>query len=104
MSITVNLWSRKMGEIRRFLELYYEKDMGIEEDIGKWIYVYSKPLESVDIISALMDNSERYQITLCIQVNHGEFYPVTLENLNDVIKGIFDLYYQENHELEVGMQ
>jgi len=95
MSITVNLWTKKEGEIRRFLEKYYEDEVIIDEDVDQWSYVYREPLESVDIISALMDNSHQYDIKLGVQVNHGDLYPVTEKNHNDVIKGIFCLFYEE---------
>lgn len=99
MSITVNLWSRKTGEIKRFLEKYYGKDIYMDEDVSKWIYVYNKPVDAVDIISALIDNNDKFQVYICIQVNEGEIHPITAENHNDVIKGIFYLFYEERSEL-----
>lgn len=96
MSITVNLWSQKEGEIKRFLERYYEKDIKMDYDVDRWIYVYSKPLDAVDMISALMDNNDRYKISLCIQLDMGDVHLVTYENHNDIIKGMFCLFYEEN--------
>ena len=32
MSLTVNLWSRKEGELKRFLRSYYERDVEIADD------------------------------------------------------------------------
>jgi hypothetical protein len=95
MSLTVSLWSKKEGEIRKFLEKYYESEIFLDDDVDQWCYVYKKPLESVDIISALMDNYHKYDIALGIQVNEGDVYTVTEENHNDVIKGIFVLFYDE---------
>lgn len=99
MAISVNLWSRKPGEIRRFLERYYDKQVVMDEDVDRWIYVYQKPLEAVDIISAVMDNNDRFEISVCIQVDECDIHPVTSENHNDVIKGIFQLFYQEPCEV-----
>ncbi|HEX2944655.1 MAG TPA: hypothetical protein VHT96_01715 [Clostridia bacterium] len=96
MSLTVNLWSRKTGELKNFLESYYDKDMGVNDDQGEWACVYIKPLEAVDIISAVMDNSDRYQITILIQVDGGQLHHVTAENHNEIIKDIFLLFYNEN--------
>jgi len=96
MSLTVSLWSKKEGEIRKFLEEYYESEVFLDDDVDQWSYVYNKPLESVDIISALMDNNHKYDISIGIQVGEGEIYTVTEENHNDVIKGIFVLFYDES--------
>jgi len=99
MAITVNLWSRKTGEIKRFLEKYYGKDVYMDEDVDNWIYVYNKPVDAVDIISALIDNNDRFQILIYIQVDEGDIHPITVENHNDVIKGIFYLFYEEKNEI-----
>ena len=95
MAILISLRSDKLGEIKRFLESYYQKDVKIDDDVGWWIYVYNKPLDAVDIISAVMDNSDKYNISVCIQVDKGDIYPVTVENHNSVIKDMFYLYYLE---------
>lgn len=99
MAIIVNLWSKKEGEIKRFLERYYEKKVNMDDDVEQWIYVYNKPLDAIDMISALMDNNDKYLISLCIQVDGCDVHPVTLENHNDVIKGILCLYYKEAEEV-----
>ena len=98
MSISVNLWSRKEGEIKRFLDSYYEKDVKMDSDVGHWIYVYSKPLDAIDIMSALTDNNDEYQISMCIQIDKGDVHSVTPENHNDILKGILFLYYKESEE------
>lgn len=98
MSITVNLWSKKNGEIKRFLEKYYGRQLAMDEDVDQWIYIYRKPVDAVDIISAVMDNNDKYQILMYIQVDDGDIHPVTFENHNDIIKGIFYLFYEDEKE------
>jgi len=95
MALTVSLWSRKEGEIKRFLERFYQKEINMDYDVDKWVYVYNKPLESIDIISAVMDNQDEFQIGVCIQIDNGDIHIVTSENHNDIIKGIFYLFYDE---------
>lgn len=95
MPIVVSLWSRKPREIKRFLESYYEKDVNMDEDVEQWMYVYRKPMNAVDLISAIIDNNDKYEINLCIQVDKGDVHPVTVENHNDIIKSIIYLYYEE---------
>ena len=95
MNLTVNLWSRKSGEIKRFLESYYDRE--VEMDSGdEWKCVYTKPVEAVDIISAVIDNKDKYQIAVCIQMGEGQLHHITIDNHNDVIRGIFQLFYNEN--------
>ena len=96
MSITVNLWTRKTGELKKFLERFYLKKLNMDEDTDSWAYVYNKPVEAVDIICAVMDNSDRYRISVFIQINDGDIYPVTAENYNNVIKDIFHLFFKDS--------
>lgn len=96
MKLTVNLWSRKNGEIKRFLENYYGRDLEMDEGTGEWACIYGKPMEAVDMISAVMDNNDKYQIAVCIQMDEGQLHHITINNHNDVIKDIFNLFYKEN--------
>lgn len=95
MTISVNLWSGKTGEIKRFLERFYQKSVNMDDDVDQWVYIYNKPLQAIDIISAVIDNNDKYDLTIAIRVNDFDLHPVTYENHNDVIKGIYYLYYQE---------
>ncbi len=99
MSIAVSLCSEQRGEIRKFLEKYYDKQIALDEDVEHWIYVYHKPVDAIDIISIVVDNRDKYDISLCVQIDAEELYPVTFENHNDVIKGILCLYYEEYNKI-----
>ena len=96
MELTVNLWSRKAGEIKRFLDNYYDGEIEMEADTVEWACVYKKPVEAVDMISAVIDNNDKYQIVVCIQIDEGQLHHITADNHNDVIKDIFNLFYNEN--------
>jgi hypothetical protein len=36
-----------------------------------------------------------FKISVCIQIDDGDIYHVNNENCNDVIRGIFELFYNE---------
>lgn len=93
MSISISLWSTVQGEIQRFLRRYYEKDIFIECNCRNWVGDFINPLESIDLISALMDNTHNYNITMYIHMENGYLHKITTENYNDVIKGLIKMYY-----------
>lgn len=95
MAVIVSLQSKTSGEIKRFLDSYYETTVQMDADVDQWVYVYNKPLDAIDIISSLMDNSDKYYISLSIQMDTGDFYHITNENHDDVVKGMFQLFYQD---------
>jgi len=105
MPVVVNLWSKKTGEIKRFLESFYQKKMDMDEDVEQWIYIYNKPLDAIDMISVVIDNNDKHQIAMCIQVDRGDVHPVTVQNHNDIIKGLLYLYYRDpdsTYDIESG--
>ena len=83
--------------MKRFLECYYGREIDLNVNDDEWSYIYGKPVEAVDIISAVVDNNDKYQIAVSIQVNGGQIHAITPENHNDIIRGIFQLFYDENY-------
>lgn len=96
MSLTVNLWSRRTGEVKRFLEKFYKRKIEFDDGGKEWVCTYGKPLEAVDIISAVLDNDDTYQINICICLDGGQLHHVTHENHNEIVKDMFQLFYNEN--------
>jgi hypothetical protein len=93
MAITISLWSGQEGEICRFLHSFYQKDMASEEFSRRWVGNFCSPLESVDIISALMDNRDKYNVTMYIHMDNGFLHKVTDYNYDDIIRDLFGMYY-----------
>jgi len=67
----------------------------MDNDVGHWIYVYYKPLQAIDLISTVIDNSDKHKMTLLIQVDKGDIHTVTYENCNDIIKALLYLYIKK---------
>lgn len=93
MPVTLSLWSTKQGEIQRFLHSFYQKDYKKEENSRRWVEKFFNPLDSIDMISALMDNYESFDVTLYIHMENGYLHKITEKNYNDVIKGLIGIYY-----------
>lgn len=98
MALVVSLWSNREGEIKRFLSSFYGKNADIDSSAGQWIYSYNKPMDAIDIISAAVDNNDKYSISVCVQVDRYDLHHVNEDNHNDIIKGILYQYYEEKEE------
>lgn len=99
MSVIVNLVSNTTGTLKSFLDSFFEKDSNIDEDVVEWISIYNEPLEAIDIMTALIDNVEKYDIKLFISMDAGLYIEVTSENINDIIKFMFFRFYKDNSPL-----
>ena len=91
MNTIVNLYSEKKGEIKRFLNKYYDKDIVLENDL-KWEKEFENPIEITNIISALIDNNSKFKINTWISLDIGIFINVTDSNLDQIIRYLFERY------------
>ena len=91
MNTIVNLYSEKKGEIKRFLNKYYDKDIVLENDL-KWEKEIENPIEITNIISALIDNNSKFKINTWISLDIGIFINVTETNLDQIIRYLFERY------------
>ncbi len=93
MSITISLWSTLQEEINRFLDSYYQSNVQYKEGSCRWMVDFFNPLDSIDMISALMDNTHNFNITMYIHMENGHLQRITENNYNDVIRGLIEIYY-----------
>lgn len=91
MKPSVNLFSEKSGEIKRFLEIYYSSKIILNEDL---IYKkeFESPIDMIDIISCFIDNNNKFQINLWISIDKDVYICVTDNNLNSLIKYFYERY------------
>ena len=60
LSAIVNLYSDKSGEIKKFLNLFYDKNNNIEDNSFKWEKSYENPVEISDIIGTFIENNDKF--------------------------------------------
>lgn len=91
MHTIVNLYSPKEGEIARFLNSYYNKEVNIENDL-KWENTYENPIEIADIIGSLIDNNDNYNINMWISLDTDTFVNVTEYNIDSIIRYLYERF------------
>ena len=88
---TINFYSEIKGEIKKFLELYYSKNLNIENDLY-FKKKFENPIDMIDIISCFIDNSDRFNISLWISLDKNVYIRLNNSNLNTIIKYIYERY------------
>lgn len=79
------------GEIKRFLELFYSKNLEIKEDLF-WEISYANPIDMIELVSCFIDNKENFKINIWISIDDGIFINVTDNNLEEIIKYIYERF------------
>lgn len=85
-NIMVTLLSEKPAELSRFLKSFYNKEIITDETSFKWSCYYSSPIESIILLSVLMENNDDYKIEALISLDNSVTIKITEDNINDIIK------------------
>lgn len=85
---TLNLYCKDQNELSSFLERFYNKKF--EKSIEN--ITFDNPIEMVDLISAIIDNNDKYNISAWINLDEDIFIKVSNSNLDDIIKYLYERY------------
>ena len=91
MNFTVNIYSNKKGEKRNFLENFFSKRLVLKNELF-WNQNFASPFELIDIISCYIDNKDKFEINIWISLDKNIFICITENNINDLIKYIYERY------------
>ena len=85
---TLNLYCKDQNELSSFLERFYNKKF--EKSIEN--ITFDNPIEMVDLISAIIDNNDKYNISSWINLDEDIFIKISNSNLDDIIKYLYERY------------
>lgn len=91
MKSIVNLYSETAGEIKKFLALFYDKEIEIKEDLF-WETSYENPIDMIELVSCFIDNKDKFKINIWISLDNGVFINVTDTNLDAIVKYIYERF------------
>ena len=92
MSAIVNLYSDKSSEIKKFLNLFYDKNNNIEDNSFKWEKSYENPVEISDIIGTFIENNDKFKINMWVSFDKNVFINVTENNADKIIRYIYERF------------
>lgn len=91
MFAIVNLYSKKKGELNRFLSSFYNTNLDLG-DSNDWEKQYNNPIEIAEIIGIFIDNSDSYFIDMWISIDKNLFINITDDNANEIIKYLYERF------------
>ena len=84
--VTITLLSQKPSELNNFLSRYFDEEIDVAAEAFMWSCIYEEPLASVNLISTLIDNNEKFKIEALISIEHLDSIKVSEDNIDDLIK------------------
>lgn len=91
MNSSVSLYSVVENEIKKFLKLYFDKDIVLEDNL-KWSKKYDNPIEIAEIIGVFIENNDKFNINMWISLDDGVFINVTDNNADNIIRYLYERY------------
>ena len=91
MSAIVDIYSEKPNEIKNFIDKFYEKNINFENNL-EYEIVFENPIIASDIISAFIDNNDRFDIHMWLSLDENVFINVTEYNADKIIRYLFERY------------
>lgn len=91
MGYSVKIYSEVEGEIDKFLNLFYQNNVENSNQLF-WKKEFDNPTQIVDIISAFIDNKDKINANIWISLDKDIFICVTENNINDLIKYIYERF------------
>ena len=88
---SVNIYSEKEDEIKKFLELYYSTNININTSL-KFKKNFANPIDMIDLISCFADNSQKFKISVWISIDENVYIRVSDQNINSIIKYLYERY------------
>ena len=84
----ISLYCENENLLSTFLNKYYNKDIpNTMEDIS-----FDNPIELVDLISVVIDNTDKYPISAWINLDENIYIKITNSNINEIIKYLYERY------------
>lgn len=85
---TLNLYCKDQNMLSDFLEKFYNENFEkATENI-----TFENPIEMIDLISAIIDNNDNYNISAWINLDEDIFIKISNSNINDIIKYLYERY------------
>jgi len=91
LKTNISLYSPTYGEINKFLTLFYDKKIKLDNKL-KFNITFDNPTEMADIIGTFIDNNHKYKINMWISLDKGVYINVTEHNADKIIRYIYERF------------
>lgn len=92
MNCVVRIYSTKKTEIIKFLQSFYNTNIIDIDNNLMWEKKFENPIDVTDMIGAFIENNDKYDIALWLNLGDNIFINVTEDNGDQLIRYIFERF------------
>ncbi len=86
----LNLFAENKDILNEFLSKFYNSNFELKE--MKFEKSFGNPIDMIDLISAIIDNNDKYKIGIWISIDKNIFINITELNLDKIIRYLLERY------------
>lgn len=91
MLSSINIFSNKKGEINKFLSMYYNTNLEIDDEL-KWQKTYNNPIEMAELIGVFIENVDNFNLNLWVCLDVDVYIHVSKKNADKLIRYMYQRY------------
>lgn len=95
-NIMITFITNKQSEIKKFIDKFYDINSDISPTTFRLSYTLETLIETIDIISAIIDNDDSYSIEVFVQTGRNNILKITSKNLETYIRYVINQYITKN--------
>lgn len=88
---TVTILSENTSEIKDFLYKFYSEKIKLTDN-NFWEKKFENPIDMIELVSTFIDNNDKYIGNIWISLDKDVYICLTDENINLIIKYLFERY------------
>ena len=86
----LNLFAENEEILNNFLSKFYNSDFNLKN--MKFEKTFGNPVDMIELISAIVDNNDKYKIGIWISIDKNIFINITELNLDKIIRYLLERY------------
>ena len=91
MKTNIKLYSPEIGEIDKFLSSFFSKKIYLENKL-KYSISFDNPIEMIDLITAFIENNDKYKINMWLSLDKDIYINVTEYNADKIVRYIYERF------------
>ena len=91
INYSVNLFSESSLNLENFLNLFYKSDIKLKQNLS-YEEFFENPVDMIELISTIIDNNEKFNIGIWINIDKNIYINITENNLDKIIRYLLERY------------
>ena len=91
MFYNVTLFCESTNNLKNFLKLFFSHEINLKNELY-YEKEYGNPIDMIELITTIIDNNNKFNIAIWINIDKNIYINVTENNLEKIIRYLLERY------------